>query len=96
MGTDQRVVARFVVDALVTPEQVELLELLLAQALCAGPDDHAGPCRVAWQISRSLEQASGGSPALPDDVVRSVREAIGELEVLPADAATRALREDLD
>jgi hypothetical protein len=94
-GTDQRLAARFVVDALVTPDQVDLLEMLLAQAMCAGPDDHPGPCRVAWRITRAVERPADGSQPLPDAVARSVRQAIGSLEVLPSDAATRAIAADL-
>lgn len=94
-GTDQRLAARFVVDALVTADQVDLLEMLLAQALCAGPDDHPGPCRVAWRISRAVEEPFDRASLLPADDARSVRDAIGHLEVLPSDAATREIAEDL-
>ncbi|WP_143447479.1 hypothetical protein [Kineosporia sp. R_H_3] len=85
---DDRRVVRLVVDVLATPEQVHLLSTLVGDALCGLPDDHEGPCRVAWRIAHAVEgEAADGPVALAPADVAQVRAALGALEVLaPADA----------
>ena len=85
---DDRRVVRLVVDVLATPEQVHLVSTLVGDALCGLPDDHEGPCRVAWRITHGVEGDDAAGPVVlaPADVAQ-VRAALGALEVLaPADA----------
>jgi hypothetical protein len=85
---DDRRVVRLVVDVLTTPEAVHLLSTLVGDALCGLPDDHDGPCRVAWRIAHRMEGDDDAHVVglTPGDVEQA-RAALGALEVLdPADA----------
>ncbi|WP_143448595.1 hypothetical protein [Kineosporia sp. A_224] len=95
-GTDpDRRVVRFVVDTLVTPDQVELVRAVLARALCGADDDHPGPCRVAWDVWHLDEGGAARGAALAAPDVDAVRAALGALETLPSAAATADLLDEL-
>lgn len=93
-GTDRRVV-RFVVDTLVTPDQVELVRQVLARALCGADDDHPGPCRVAWDVWHLDEGAAARGAALAAPDADAVRAALGALEALPPAVAAAELLDEL-
>ncbi|WP_088281066.1 hypothetical protein [Kineosporia sp. A_224] len=94
---DDRRVVRLVVDVLATPEQVHLLATLVGDALCGLPDDHEGPCRVAWRISHGVEgDGAAGPVALTPADVAQVRAALGALEVLAPDDALASLRAEVE
>lgn len=38
------------IDLLLAPHQLDAVQRLLGEALCAAPSDHDGPCRIAWSI----------------------------------------------
>ena len=90
---DDRRVVRLAVDVLAAPDQVHLISALVGEALCGLPDDHDGPCRVAWRIAHRMEgdedaDAVGLTPA----EVEQARAALGALEVLDPAAALASLR----
>lgn len=93
-GTDRRVV-RFVVDTLLTPDQVELVRQVLARALCRADDDHPGPCRVAWDVWHLDESGAARGAALAAPDADAVRAALGALETLPPAVATADLLDEL-
>ena len=86
-----REVYRIVVDVLAVPEQVEPLVAVLGTALCGRPDDHPGPCRVAWRIRVA---GPDGDPPLDPSHADDVRRALAALEVWPTDRATSDLLAD--
>lgn len=86
---------RFVVDTLVTPDQVELVRALLARALCGVDDDHPGPCRVAWDVWHLDEGGTARGAALAAPDADAVRAALGALETVPSAAATADLLDEL-
>lgn len=93
--SDGRQVVRFIVDALVTPEQVALVETLLGTALCGAPDEHSGPCRIAWRLIHRTEGQPSVDGLLDPVDVADVRRALGCLEAVPPQLATAALRAEL-
>ncbi len=85
---DSRQVYRVVVDVLAAPEQVAPLVAVVGTAICGRPDDHAGPCRVAWRITvAGGDHGPGVTPAEDLDVRRS----LAALEAWPTDRATADL-----
>lgn len=59
--TDSRHPFRLIVDVLATAEQAQRLQPVIAKALCAAPEDHPGPCRIAWSMA-----LVGGDPSQAD------------------------------
>lgn len=86
---------RFVVDTLVTPEQVELVRQVLARALCGADDDHPGPCRVAWDVWHLDEGGAARGAALAAQTADAVRATLGALETVPSAVATADLLDEL-
>jgi hypothetical protein len=50
LSPDHRDAFRIQVDILATAEQIPALKDAIGEALCQGPGDHDGPCRIAWSI----------------------------------------------
>jgi hypothetical protein len=76
-GQNRRRPFRIQVDVLATPEQADRLHEVIGEALCMGPHDHPGPCRIAWSImtfdgADADEEGSGG--LTPDDVAELHKE----------------------
>ena len=45
---------------LAAPHQMEALQRVLGEALCAAPSEHEGPCRIAWSMSYLTEDLCDG------------------------------------
>ncbi|WP_146099691.1 hypothetical protein [Kineococcus xinjiangensis] len=83
LAVDRRRPFRLSVDVLATPGQVERLQTVIGEALCAAPDDHNGPCRIAWSLecADSDHADADGSGALTPDDVAHMREELGPVHV---------------
>jgi hypothetical protein len=91
--TDERRVHRIYVDVLATDEQLPALRRVIGEALCKAPDDHGGPCRIAWSIGFSSEDPDGdqeGSQLSKEDI-EDIRSELQPVEVWTVDAVNRSL-----
>ncbi|TQS46855.1 hypothetical protein [Cryptosporangium phraense] len=84
---------RIVVNVLATPEQVQRLQSVLGEALCAAPENHPGPCRIAWSMASAGgdEGALDGSYGLDRDEAVFIREELGPVPVWPREDVDRSL-----
>ncbi len=90
---DRRRPFRLYVDVLATPAQIERLQTVIGEALCAAPDDHNGPCRIAWSLGRfdSDHADVDGSGGLTPDDVAHMREHLEPIPVWPEAEVDRSL-----
>jgi hypothetical protein len=88
-----RKVHRIYVDVLATAEQLQALQDVIGEALCAAPGDHVGPCRIAWSLSFSSEDPDGDQDGsgLSRENVADIREHLAPIEVWQADDVDRSL-----
>ena len=81
------------VEVLATPEQVQRLQTVIGEALCAAPEDHEGPCRIAWSMGYfdSADAEDDGSGGLTPEDVAHMREHLGPIHVWPEAEVNRSL-----
>jgi hypothetical protein len=84
---------RIVVDVLATAEQVQKLHGLIGEAVCAAPEDHSGPCRIAWSMSGagSDEDEYDGSYGLDAAEAEFIRDQLESVPVWPKEDVDRSL-----
>lgn len=89
----QRRPFRLQVDVLATPEQVQRLQRVIGEALCAAPEDHDGPCRIAWSMGYldGADATEDGSSGLTPQDVAFLREHLGPVRVWPREDVDRSL-----
>lgn len=90
---DSRRPFRIVVDVLATAEQAQRLQKLLGEAVCGAPDDHPGPCRIAWTASYAggdLDDLDG-SYGLDAEDAASLREQLEPVPVWPKEDVDSSL-----
>ncbi|WP_432487716.1 hypothetical protein [Kineococcus sp. SYSU DK018] len=90
---DARRPFRLQVDVLATPEQVQRLQQVIGEALCAAPEDHPGPCRIAWSMGHldGAQVTEDGSSGLTPQDVASVREHLLPVPVWAREDVDRSL-----
>ncbi|MCI2237986.1 hypothetical protein MO973_38015 [Paenibacillus sp. TRM 82003] len=90
---DARQPFRLVVDVLATPEQVQELQEVIGEALCAAPGEHPGPCRTAWSIAYVGGGADDldGSYGLDQQEAAFIREHLAQVPVWPRAEVDRDL-----
>ncbi|WP_143175598.1 hypothetical protein [Cryptosporangium aurantiacum] len=81
------------VDVLATAEQVQMLHGIIGRAVCGAPDDHPGPCRIAWTMSGagSDEDDYDGSYGLDAPEAEFIREQLEPVPVWPKEDVDRSL-----
>jgi len=89
---DARRPFRIVVDVLATEAQVQKLKEIIGEAVCGAPDDHVGPCRIAWTMSYTGgDDAFDGSYGLDAEAAEHVRNELEPVSVWPRNEVDRSL-----
>ena len=80
--TDDRQLFQLRLDVLAHPHQLEALQQLMGEAMCGAPEDHDGPCRIAWSASFSAVEANDDMPGvvITEKDALAIRE---DLEAIP-------------
>ncbi len=85
---------RIVVDVLATEAQDLALQTVLGEAICAAPDEHDGPCRIAWQIGRATwtgDESAADNYGLDAEAAQDVSAQLRPIEVWSRSDVDRSL-----
>lgn len=80
---DGRRLYRLTFDILALPSQLDRVMELMKEALCDGPDDHQGPCNIAWTATSSTSESLMDGHFTAADL-RELREELEVIDVHPA------------